>query len=336
MTDFQVSIESSSAHFSVSPGESILDAALRQHVLLPYGCRSGSCGSCQVTLLSGEVVYPDGIPPGLANTPGACLTCQAQPQSDLILRATVLETLAAIEVRALPVKLERMTQLCHDVMGLQLKLPEGQRLQFLAGQYLDIILPNGHRRSFSIANPPHDDALLELHVRHVTGGEFTESVFGSLREKTVLRIEAPLGTFVLREESQRPWLFVAGGTGFAPIKAMLEHAFYAGETRPMLLYWGVRSQRDLYMAELAECWQAAHPNFRFVPVFSAPEASSAAKQGFVHEAVIADLPEIADYDVYMAGPPIMVESCAKAFEARGLSRDHMFSDSFEYAAEKGR
>ena len=336
MTDFQVKIESNGKQFQVSQGESILDAALRQNIVLPYGCRSGSCGSCRVTLLAGDIDYPQGLPPALTTEAGACLTCQAHPLSDLTIRAEVLETAAQIEVRALPVKLERMVQMGHDVMGLFLRLPESQRLQFLAGQYLDIILPNGHRRSFSIANPPHDDACLELHVRYVSGGEFTENVFSSLREKSVLRIEAPLGTFVLREESQRPWLFVGGGTGFAPLKAMLEHAFYSDEKRPMILYWGVRSMRDLYLPELPQSWAAAHSNFRFVPVLSEPDADWTGKKGFVHEAVIADIDAIADYDVYMAGPPVMVESCAKAFEERGLSRDHMFSDIFEYAAAKGR
>ncbi|OOZ46014.1 CDP-6-deoxy-delta-3,4-glucoseen reductase [Solemya velum gill symbiont] len=334
MSDFQVTIESNGQQFTVHKGEAILDAALHQNVILPYGCRSGSCGSCAVTLVEGEVEYPFGIPGAMPDEEGACLTCQAQPLSDVTIRAEVLETIEEIEVKALPCKLEHMEQLCHDVMGLHLKLPDSQRLRFLAGQYLDIILPNGHRRAFSIANAPHDDEVIELHVRYVSGGEFTETVFNSLQEKTILRIEAPLGSFILREHSDRPMLFVAGGTGFAPIKAMVEHALYVGEKRPMKIYWGVRSSRDLYLPDMPQKWVDENANVEFVPVLSEPDEGWQGRSGFVHEAVVEDIEDIADYDVYMAGPPVMVEACANAFADKGLSRDHMYSDVFEYAAAK--
>lgn len=335
MSDYQVTIESSGQQFTVPEGETILDAAIHQGIGLPYGCRSGNCGSCSVELVEGEVGYDEELPDEWPNDV-SCLACQAKPESDIVIRVDLVDKAAEIEVKTLPCKVERKVQLAHDVMQLDLKLPDNQRLQFMAGQYLDFILPTGHKRAFSIANAPHDDDFIELHVRHVEGGKFTEYVFHEMTEKTVLRIEAPLGTFVLREESERPILLVGGGTGFAPLKGMIEHAFYIGIDRPITLYWGVRSERDLYMPELPQQWAQDHENFSAVSVLSEPDEGWEGRSGFVHEAIIEDIPNIADYDVYMAGPPVMVEAAVAAFELKGLSRDHMFSDVFEYAAPKGK
>ena len=236
---FQIRTEPADHQFNCEPGETILTAALRQQVGLPYGCRNGSCGSCAARLLAGQVLYPSGKTDGLeGKLAGACLTCQAVPTSDLVLGVAEVKTVAQIEVRNLPCRVLRKEHLSHDVVRLFLKLPEQQRLQFLAGQYLDFILRDGRRRAFSIANPPHDDAAIELHVRQVPHGEFTDYVFNVLQEKTILRIQGPLGTFVLREDSDRPIILVGGGTGFAPLKAMIEHAFHVGIDRPMHLYGG--------------------------------------------------------------------------------------------------
>jgi CDP-4-dehydro-6-deoxyglucose reductase len=331
---FTIRTEPRNHSFRVEPGQTVLDAAIQQRIGLPYGCRDGKCGSCSAELVSGRVTYPSGKTDALHGQPeDACLTCQAVPQSDLVLRVSELETAAAIEVRTLPCRIAEKTQLNHDVIRLRLKLPEGQRLQFIAGQYLEFMLRDGRKRAFSMASAPHDDALIELHVRRVPGGEFTDYIFDELEERAILRIQGPLGTFVLREESERPMLLVGGGTGFAPIKGMLEHAFHAGITRPMSFYWGVRARRDLYLAELPERWAAEHPNFSYVPVLSEPDPDWQGRQGFVHEAVLEDHPDIAGYDVYMSGPPVMVEAGRAAFEALGLGLDHMFSDAFEYAAD---
>lgn len=336
MDKFQVTVQPQGRTFEVSEGETILDAALRQNVILPYGCRSGNCGTCQVKLQSGDFHYPHGDPPGLTDEKDAMLICQAVPTADLVIQARLLERAAEIEPRIMPCKVHAHEPLAHDVMRVMLKLPESQRLQFLAGQYLEFLLENGKRRAFSIANAPHDDAFIELHIRHVEGGTFTEFVFDSLKDRTVLRIEAPLGTFTLREESDRPMLFIAGGTGFAPIKGMLEHAFFSGIRRPMTLYWGVRSRRDLYLPDLPEEWMAENDNFSFIPVLSEPDADWSGRTGFVHDAVLQDIGNIPEYDVYMAGPPIMVTSASEAFEEHGLSRDYMYSDAFEYAAPRGK
>lgn len=319
-------------HFQAEEGEILLEAALRQGVILPYGCRGGQCGSCRATLLSGRVRYPGGNPPALTGQePDACLSCQAVAESDLILATTEIQSAAQIEVRTLPCRLVDKKALNHDVMLLRLKLPENQRLPFLAGQYLDFLLEGGKRRAFSIANAPHDDEFIELHVRHVPGGQFTGFIFDALEEKAILRIQAPLGTFTLREDSDRPILFMAGGTGFAPIKGIIEHAFYLGVTRPMHLYWGVRKQDDLYLSDLPLSWARDHANFHYTPVLSEPDEEWAGRSGFVHEAVVADHPDMSGFDVYMAGPPPMVESGRRVFAAAGLSLDHLFSDAFEYA-----
>ncbi|HBG94476.1 MAG TPA: CDP-6-deoxy-delta-3,4-glucoseen reductase [Chromatiaceae bacterium] len=331
---FIIRTEPGQHHFKVEANQTILTAAIQQHIRLPYGCRDGKCGSCSAELLAGDVAYPSGKTAALSGQPpSACLTCQAVPGSDLILRVSELTSAAEITVRTLPCRLEEKQRLNHDVIRLRLQLPDAQRLQFLAGQYLEFILADGRKRAFSIANAPHDDALIELHVRHVPGGEFTDALFDQVQPKSILRIQGPLGSFVLRETSTRPMIFIAGGTGFAPIKGLLEHAFHIGIQRPMTCYWGVRARHDLYLAELPEQWAATHPNFHYVPVLSEPDADWPGRRGFVHEAVLQDHPEIADYDVYMSGPPIMVEAGRGAFEALGLGMDHMFSDAFEWAAD---
>ncbi len=331
---FTVTLSPSGTRFAVEQGETVLDAAIRQGVGLPYGCRGGRCGSCIATLLEGEVDYPDGPPEALEHEDAdKCLPCVAVPRSDLGLAVREVEAAADIEPRMLPCRVQQVDHLAHDVVRLMLKLPDNQRLQFRAGQYLDFVLADGSKRAFSIANAPEDDALIELHIRHVDGGKFTDWVFGQMQDKAILRIEAPHGSFVLDEESPRPWLFIGGGTGLAPLKSQIEHAFHTGTTRPMRLYWGVRSRRDLYLPDLPEQWARAHANFSYVPVLSEPDADWEGRSGFVHEAVIEDIPNLADYDIYMAGPPVMVGAAREAFRARGVPDAQMHYDAFEYAAQ---
>jgi len=332
---FSVDINAGEHVISVAQDETILEAALRQDVGLPYGCRNGACGSCISTLLGGDLSYPSGKTRALEGAAeGSCLTCQAVPSSDLRIRVRLLETAKEIEVKTMPCRVVRHEPLAHDVMAVWLKLPENQRLQFIAGQYLNFLLADGRERAFSIANAPHDDELIELHIRHVDGGEFTDFVFERLQDKAILRIRGPLGTFVLREDSNRPVIFMAGGTGFAPIRSQIEHAIYIGETRPVYLYWGVRSERDLYQRALAQKWADENNNIHFIPVMSEPDEQWTGKTGFVHQAVLADHPDMSGFDVYMAGPPVMVNAGRDAFIKAGLSTDHMFSDSFDYADDK--
>ena len=331
---FNVRTEPGNHAFEVAPGETILAAALRQGIGLPYGCRNGQCGSCAATLLAGEVDYPEAKTEALdGRAADACLPCQAVPRSDLVLGVAEVRALSQVEARLLPCRLERKEQLNHDVMRLYLKLPENQRLQFFAGQYLDFILPDGRKRAFSIANAPHDDDLIELHVRHVAGGAFTEHVFHGMAEKSILRIQAPLGTFILREESDRAMLLIGGGTGFGPLKGMIEHAIHRGIRRPMHLYWGVRARRDLYLPDLPEAWARNWPGFAYTPVLSEPDPDWTGRTGYVHEAMAADHDDLRGFDIYMSGPPAMVEAGRLACEARGATMDHMFSDAFTYAKD---
>ncbi|MBK1723499.1 CDP-6-deoxy-delta-3,4-glucoseen reductase [Thiocystis violacea] len=332
---FKIQIVPEETTFEAEPGETLLDAALRQDIRLPYGCRNGQCGSCAAHLVSGWIGYPSGLITALeGKKAGTCLTCQAVPTSDLTLEIAQRRLPMEIEVRTLPCRIERKERLNHDVMRLMLKLPEQQRLQFFAGQYLEFILKDGRKRAFSIANAPHDDGLIELHVRHVAGGEFTQYVFDELREKSILRIQGPLGDFFLREDSPRPIIMMGGGTGFAPLKGMIEHGIHIGLDRPIHLYWGVRSRHDLYLADLPQRWSETLARFSYTPVLSEPDADWLGRTGFVHEAVIEDHPQLHDVELYMSGPPAMIDAARIAFEARGLGMDQMFSDAFTFGADR--
>ncbi len=337
----KVTIEPSGHEFVVETGENILDAALRQGFAFPYGCRGGACGSCKGKVVEGEVAYPGGeLPMGLSEVDasvGMALFCRAEPVSDLVLEMREISAAKDIPVKILPCRVQKMERLAADVMRLYLKLPMTERLQFLAGQYLDILLGDGRRRSFSLANAPHDDALLELHIRRIENGHFTNFVFEEMQEKALLRMEGPLGSFFFREESDRPIVMMAGGTGFAPLKGMLEHAFSEGVKRPIHLYWGARDRASLYLAELPEQWAAEHDNFTFVPVLSEPAAEDAwqGRTGLVHEAVLQDFADLSGFDVYASGPPAMVDAGRREFGARGMEETHFYSDAFTFAEDSG-
>lgn len=301
--------------------------------MLPYSCRGGSCGACEGRVLCGAVDYPNGFP-GALNTDqaaaGVALLCQAHCKMDMTIQVRELGGEEAVQPRVLPARLMQKKRLAHDVMQLDLQLPPNQRLQFRAGQYIDLLLPGGKRRSFSLANPPEQDDVLQLHVREVPEGHFSGQI-ESLREKSVMRLEGPHGHFWLRSEHNRPAILVAGGTGYAPLRAMLMQAFDAEYAQPLHLFWGVRAERDLYTKE-AEVWAAQHDGFQFSPVLSEPDADWQGGQGWVHEAVLAAYPDLSGFDVYMAGPPPMIEAAKADFVAAGLPSDQLFFDSFEYAA----
>ena len=335
---FKVRVEPSGHEFEVEYDETVLDAALRQGYAFPYGCRNGACGSCKGKLLAGEVGYGDGLPPALSEEDterGLALFCSARPKGDLVVEVREIGAAKDIPVKVLPCRVARMERLNHDVMRLFLKLPATERLQYLAGQYIDFLLKDGRRRSFSIANAPHEDELLELHIRHVEGGRFSSEVFTKMKEKAILRFEGPLGSFFLREDTERPIILMAGGTGFAPIKGIIEHAIAEGIRRPMHLYWGARTRADLYLDELARRWAAEHENIEYIPVLSQPLAEEAweGRTGYVHEAIAADFEELSAYEVYASGPPAMVKAAEPAFAERGLDPNNYFFDSFEYAAD---
>ena len=335
----RVTLQPSGLQFEVAEGESILAAALRQGYVLPYGCRNGACGSCKGKLVEGQVDYGTYQKKALSDeekAQGKALFCQAKPLTDLTIEARTIGAAKDIEVKKLPCRVQKLERVADDVMVLHLKLPANERLQFLAGQYIEFLLKDGSRRSFSMANAPHDDELVQLHVRHVAGGQFTDHVFGKMKERDILRMEGPLGTFFLREDSDKPIVFVASGTGFAPIKAIIEHAFHKGIRRPMVLYWGGRRPKDLYMNALAEKWAAEHPQLQYVPVISdaSPEDRWAGRTGFVHRAVMQDFPDLSLHQVYACGVPVMVDSARKDFvEKCGLPELEFYADSFTTQAD---
>lgn len=335
----QVTIQPSGHQFTVNDDETILDAALREGFSLPYGCRNGACGACKGKVLSGQLDYGKHSPNALKDeekAQGRALFCRAKPLTDMVIEAKEIGAAKDIVIKTLPCRVEKLEKRADDVVVLKIKLPANERLQFLAGQYIDFQLKDGHARSFSLANPPHDDSLLELHIRHVPGGLFTSQVFTTMKERDILRLKGPLGSFFIREDSDKPMIFIAGGTGFAPIKGMLEHAFAEHTDRELILYWGVQSLKDLYMPELPQQWLAERPNFSFIPVLSKPLPQDhwQGRTGYVHDAVLADFADLSGYQVYACGAPIMVDSAREAFvRTRRLAEDEFFADAFVYAAE---
>ena len=333
----QITIKPSGHAYHAEEGETVLESALREGFTLPYGCRNGACGSCKGTILEGSVDYGDYQESALSEEEkhaGRALFCCALPLTDLTIECREVGAARDIQIKTLPCRVQKMLRLGGDVMVLYLKLPAKERLQFLAGQYVDILLKDQKRRSFSLANAPHNDELLELHVRNVVGGAFTDYVFNKMQEKDILRFEGPLGTFFLREDSDKPIIFVASGTGFAPIKGIIEHAFHKGMTRDMTLYWGVRHRSEFYMPELPEQWAREHPNFRFIPVLSEPQPADhwQGRTGLVHEAVLQDLPDLGAYQVYAGGSPAMVEAAHRTFTVHGLPEDEFYSDAFVFSS----
>lgn len=334
---YQVTISPSGHTFPIEEGELILDAALNQGISFPYGCRSGVCGTCFGKVLSGEIFYPDDIPMGISeddHQKGEALFCQAVAKSDLHIEVGEIEAASDIEIKTLPAKIVSLHQLASDVMEMTLKLPETECLQFLAGQYIEILLPDGRKRAFSLANAPFNDEFLEFHIRHVEGGYFTSQIFNNLQEKDLLRIEGPHGSFFLRNSS-RPKILMGGGTGFAPLKGMIEQLIQEEVSEDVYLYWGVRSRKDLYSQALAEKWAFQHEKIHFIPVLSDPESEDnwEGRMGLVHLAVAEDFSDLSGFDVYMSGPPPMVNAAAGIFEKQGLVNDQVFSDSFEFSED---
>jgi len=336
---FQVSVQPSQHSFQAEPDETILDAALRQGLSLPYACRDGICGTCRGKVLAGAVAHGKASLETLSaadRQAGWALFCCAMARSDLSLESREVRSLEDLPIRTLPARVHKLTRAAPEVMIIELKLPATERLQFLAGQYVDILLKEGRRRSFSIANAPHADTFLQLHVRHVAGGEFTEHVFGTLKERDLLRLRGPHGSFFLREDSAKPMLLVAGGTGFAPIKAIVEHAIAAGSTRAMDIYWGARCRAELYLLPLAEQWPVQHAHIRFIPVLSDSPAGDewTGRTGLVHAAAMADHPDLSGHQAYVCGAPAMVAAARRDFLAHcRLPAEEFFADSFDFAAD---
>lgn len=325
---------------SVEQGETILDAALRAGLNLPHSCKGGHCSSCRARIRGGQIHYPQGRPLGLMENEereGYVLLCQAHAASDEIAIEVreIRPPSPEIVVKSVPCRIERLQRLTHDIMAVFLRLPASEYFHFMPGQYLDIMLPQNRRRSFSIASTPGDGKMVELHVRRVSSGEFTQQLFDGSLEKTLLRIEGPLGQFWFRRESPRAALLIGGGTGYAPLRSMLVSLLEVGDRRPLYLYWGAQARRDLYEDEQIRALCAEHPNLRYIPVLSAapPEDDWQGRRGWVHAAALEDHPDLTRVDVYASGPPVMVETIRHEFMHRGLPKEQLFFDSFDFAPD---
>ena len=340
---FTITIEPSGRSFSAGPDEAILAAGIRQGIGLPYGCKDGACGSCKCKKLSGSVAHGPHQSKALSaeeEEAGFVLTCCGVAQSDVVLESRQVTEAGAYAIKKMPVRVSALERASPDVMVLRLQLPASDTFQYHAGQYVEFLLRDGERRSYSMANAPHTQTAgpqMELHLRHMPGGKFTDHVFSSMKEKDILRIEGPYGSFYLREDSPKPMVLLASGTGFAPIKALIEHMQFKGITREATLYWGARRPADLYQQAWVEARLAEMPNLRFVPVVSdaLPEDSWSGRTGFVHRAVLADFPDLSGHQVYACGAPIVIESARTDFSAlAGLPAEEFFADSFTSAADK--
>ena len=341
---FHITVEPSGRHFTAHGDETILAAGIRQGIGLPYGCKDGACGSCKCKKLSGKVTLGLHQSKALSaddELAGFILTCCARAESDVVLESRQVTEAGAHPIRKMPVRVLALSKMSHDVMMLRLQLPAGEPLQFHAGQYIEFILRDGTRRSYSMANAPHTllepGVGIELHIRHLPGGKFTDHVFGAMKEKEILRVEGPYGSFFLREESDKPLVFLASGTGFAPIKAVLEHMKLKGIERPVSLYWGGRRPEDLYMDDWLRAHLAEMPNLRYVPVVSnaVPEDNWQGRTGFVHLAVMEDFDDLSGHQVYACGAPVVVDSAKRDYVAqRGLPEDDFFADAFTTEADK--
>ncbi len=320
----KVTVLPSQRDFEARADEPVLSAALRQHLNLPHSCKGGSCGTCRVRVLRGNYAYPHGRPIGIdaaEEEAGYALICQARATEDLVIEIREIRNVTDVEIRELPARVEKIERLAPDVMGLWLRLPAIEPFKWRSGQYVDVMLPGDRRRSFSLANPPHDSALLELHVRRTPGGEFSEKVFGGMKQGSLLRIEGPLGQFFYRPESSRPALLIGGGTGYAPLKAMIREVLERGLRRDIVLYWGARTEADFYEDAWLRVLAAKHAHFHYTPVLTE----------FVHETVLRNVAGLAGFDIYAAGPPAMIDAVRTALPRQGADPERIYFDSFDYA-----
>jgi CDP-4-dehydro-6-deoxyglucose reductase len=343
---FKVTVRPSGREFTVEPNETILAAALRGGIGLPYGCKNGACGTCKGKVLEGEWHQGPHAKSALHDEErrrGLALFCSSNPTSDLVIEAHELSGFGDIPVRKMPCRIAKIERPAPDVAIVSLQLPANDRLQYRAGQFIEFLLKDGVRRSYSMATAPHTEEPIQVHVRHMPGGVFTDQLFGlrepPIKERDILRFEGPLGTFFLREDNLRPIILLASGTGFAPIKAIAEHIFFKRlnrdepdkPARRVVLYWGCRTRRDLYLPELPEQWAREQPNFTYVPVLSdtTPDDAWTGRTGFVHQAVMEDFPDLSRHQVYACGAPVMVEAARADFIERcGLLEDQFFADAF--------
>lgn len=330
---YTIHIEDRDIAFACGADESVLDGALAAGYEIPYSCRSGICGSCRGKIVGGTVSGGEGagVLADDERRDGHVLLCQAKPCSELAVAVRDIARRDPSASKTVAAKVYRTTRAAPDVTILQLRFPAGTRVRFKAGQYLHVHIGDGAIRHFSMANPPQLNDGVELHIRHVPGGKFSNHVAHHLQAGHTVDVSLPFGDFYLRDDSDKPKILVAGGTGFAPIKSIVEDAIKRRLTRPMVVYWGARREEDLYLAELPRKWAEKYPWFSFVPVLSesGPENCWSGRAGRVHEAVMDDFPSLAGHEVYACGAPAMINAARQGFVGeRGLDRDAFYCDAF--------
>ncbi len=336
---FLITVQPSGTQFACEADETVLAAAIRAGVGLPYGCKNGACGSCKGKVVGGAVTHKPHQARALSDQEklqGMSLFCCALPEGDVVIEAREIGGSSDYPIRKMPSRVQSITRAAPDVAIVTLQLPANEALAYRAGQYVEFLLKDGKRRAYSLACAPTLERPLELHIRHLAGGLFTDHVFGAMKERDILRFEGPLGTFFLREESDKPIVLLASGTGFAPVKALVEHLMHLKSTRPVRLYWGGRRPQDLYMDELCQAWTTTLPDFTYVPVVSdaLPEDGWSGRSGFVHAAVMQDIPDLSGYQVYACGAPLMVDAARSEYVAQcGLPADEFFADAFTTEAD---
>jgi 3-phenylpropionate/trans-cinnamate dioxygenase ferredoxin reductase component len=322
---FAIRISGGDITFDCAADESILDAAERAGFSLPCSCRKGVCHTCEGSLVAGEVRVHSRRVTGRAD---AVLMCQARPCAHVEIVPRRIERHAPPVRKTLTATVFRVVRPAPDISILSLRFANGVRARFLAGQYLQVLLPDGDRRNFSLANPPHDNDGAELHIRHVPRGRFSEGIVAKLGPGDRLVVELPFGEFFLRQ-AQAKAILLATGTGFAPIKSILEAALRRGARRRMRLYWGGRTKSDLYMLDRVAKWQDRAPWFSFVPLLSRPSAQWTGRTGLVHRGALEDNPDMTNVEVYACGNPRMISAARKEFaEAAGLPEARFYADAF--------
>lgn len=336
---FQITVQPSGHQYACDADETVLAAAIRAGVGLPYGCKNGACGSCKGKVVDGAFHHKPHQARALSDAEklqGYALMCCVVPEGDVAIEAREVGGSSDYPVRKMPTRVAALDRAAPDVAIIKLQLPANEALAYRAGQYIEFMLKDGKRRAYSLANAPSFDGPLELHIRHLPGGVFTDHVFGAMKERDILRFEGPLGTFFLREDSAKPIVLLASGTGFAPVKALMEHLKHLGSERPVTLYWGGRRPQDLYMNALCEQWTHDLPWFRYVPVISdaLPEDGWTGRTGWVHSAVTQDVPDLSNYQVYACGAPLMVDAARRDYVALcGLPPDEFYADAFTTEAD---
>jgi CDP-4-dehydro-6-deoxyglucose reductase len=333
MTTFVVKFEPSNVELPSDGESTVLDTALAAGFFPKHSCRRGDCRACETRVVSGTVRYATGvIPDGLKSD--HCLTCLAIPTADVALDAPEVASVPGRRIVKVGARVTSVDRVSEDVAVVRVQTPTGGEFKFDPGQYLDVVLRDGARRSYSMANAPTEDGQVEWHIRAMPAGSFSQHVYQNLKARDLLRIEGPFGSFTLRDTAA-PLIFLASGTGYAPIASMMRAHGESLAKRGATFYWGGRREEDLYAMEEATAWADSAAGFKFVPVLSDSDVDWQGRTGFVHEAVQKDHPDLSGFEVYACGNPLMIDAARHTFRTEcGLVENNFFSDSFVTAVDR--